>query len=105
MWRSKHSGRVRGVPGALPRRASHRLTMPSSESQVASLLDEIGELKELLEAQHQRLQAHASQHKSQQQLIQTQTEQYEAQQQLIQTHAEQYEAQQQVIRKQQQDML
>jgi hypothetical protein len=103
--RSEHSGRVRGVPGALPRRFSRRSTMPSPESQVAGLLDEIGELKELLEAQHRRLQAHAAQHESQQQLIQTQAEQYEAHQQLIRTHVEQYEAQQQVINKQQQDML
>jgi hypothetical protein len=91
MGRSEHSGRVRGVPGALPHRFSRHSTMPSPESQVADLLDEIGELKELLEAQHRRLQAHATQHESQQQLIQTQ--------------AEQYEAQQQVINKQQQDML
>ena len=50
MERSEHSGRVQGVPGALPRRASRHSTMPSPESQVAGLLDEIGELKELLEA-------------------------------------------------------
>ena len=48
--------------------------MPSPESQVSGLLDEIGELKELLEAQHQRLQAHAAQHESQEQLIQTKAE-------------------------------
>jgi hypothetical protein len=105
MGRSEHSGRVRGVPGALPRRFSRCSTMPSPASQVAGLLDEIGELKDLLEAQHRRLQAHAAQHESQQELIQTQAEQFEAQQQLIRKHAENYEAQQEVIRKQQQDML
>ena len=60
MGRSEHSGRVPGVPRALQRRASCRSTMPSPKSQVGGLLDEIGELKKLLEAQYQRSQAHAS---------------------------------------------
>jgi hypothetical protein len=91
MGKSEHSDRVRGVPGKLPRIFNSCSTMPSSESRVTGLLDEISELKGLLIVQQQRLQAHATQ--------------YESQHQLIQTQVEQYEAQQEVIRKQQQDML
>jgi hypothetical protein len=69
MGKLKHSGHVREVLRALPRRFSSCLTMPSPESQVTSLLDEINELKGLLVAQQQWLQAHAAQYKPHQQLI------------------------------------
>jgi hypothetical protein len=48
MGKSKHFDRVRGVPGKLPRIFYSRSTMPSSESRVTGLLDEISELKGLL---------------------------------------------------------
>ena len=61
MGKPKHSGCVQGVPRVLPRKSSSRSTMPSPHSQVPALLDEIDELKGLLVAQQQRLQAHVEQ--------------------------------------------
>jgi hypothetical protein len=55
MGKTEHSGRVRGVPGELPRKSISRLTRPSSQdSQVPALLGEIGTLKGLLMAQQER---------------------------------------------------
>ena len=65
---------------------------------MTGLLDEISQLKGLVVAQQQQLQAQIAQYK-------TQKQQYEVQQQIIKTQAEQYEAQQQLLCKHQQDML
>ena len=93
MGKPEHSGRVRGVPGQLPRRStSHSFTRSSSkQSQVPALLGEIGMLKGLLMAQQERFQAHV--------------EQYESQQQLIQKQQNDIQKQQNDIQKQQNDMV
>jgi hypothetical protein len=82
MGKPEHSGRVRGVPGQLPRKStSHSFTRSSSEqSQVPALLGEIDMLKELLMAQQEWFQAHVKQYESQQQLIQKQQNDIQKQQ-------------------------